>query len=530
MRRHIRQQHPRVAFGVLVLLLLCVGGLLRCDGLGRRPMHTDEAVHAVKLGEFLETGVYRYDPHDYHGPTLYYLTLPVLWWHGVDSLRDMEAPMLRVVPAVAGVLLAALVLALAGGIGARAAVYAALFTAVSPAFVFYSRYYIQEQLLVLFTLAAIVAGWRYARTRAWGWAVAAGVCLGLTHATKETAVLAWGAMAGAMVLAMAWSHRRGETPLRLRGAAPGHVLGAAAVVGLLVSAVLVSGLLRHPSAVLDSWWTYVAYVARSGGAGLHDHPWHYYLAMLLFTRNAPGPWWSEGLIVGLALVGTAVALGERMPPGVQGRDAHPWHLRRALAFYTLLLTGVYAVIPYKTPWCVLGFLSAMTIMAGIGADWSVQRLPRRGMRVAAILLLAAGMVHLGHQARRATSARYDADPRNPYVYGHTSRDAERLARRVEALAACHADGEGTVVKVMGEEYWPLPWYLRHLERVGYWTAMPESPEAPLVIASAEQAADLAPRLAGRYHEEYYGLRPGVLVVLFVDKALWAAYMDAQVTR
>ena len=527
MREFIRQQHHRALFGVLALLLLCLGGLLRFDALGRRPMHTDEAVHAVKLGEFLETGVYRYDPHDYHGPTLYYLTLPALWRHRVRALRDMDAAMLRAAPAAAGVMLIVLALALAGGVGRRAAVYAGLFTAVSPALVFYSRYYIQEQLLVLFTAAAIVAGWRYARTRAWGWALAAGVCLGLMHATKETAILAWAAMAGALALAAGWSRWRDETPLRLRGAAPGRVLGMAAA-GLLVSAVLVSGFLRHPPAILDSWQTYAAYLERSGGAGLHEHPWRYYLAMLMFARNAPGPWWSEGMIVALALVGTIAALSERMPPGMHGRDAHSFHLRRFLAFYALLLTGAYAVIPYKTPWCMLGFLSAMTIMAGIGADRLMQWPSRRGLRVAAVLLLAAGVAHLGLQARRATSARYDADPRNPYVYGHTSRDAERLARRVEAMAASHQDGERTVVKVIGEDYWPLPWYLRHLHRVGYWKTVPESPDAPLVIVSSDQAAALAPKLAGRYHEEYYGLRPGALVVLFVDETLWAAYMDKQV--
>ena len=50
---------------------------LRCVRMEDRPMHADEAVHAVILGEMLETGVYRYNPHDSHGPTLYYLELPV---------------------------------------------------------------------------------------------------------------------------------------------------------------------------------------------------------------------------------------------------------------------------------------------------------------------------------------------------------------------------------------------------------------------------------------------------------------------
>jgi uncharacterized protein (TIGR03663 family) len=511
-------RNHRALFGGLALLLLFVGGLLRFTALEQRPMHTDEAVHAVKLGTMLESGEYVYDPQDYHGPTLYYLTLPVLWGRGVDALREMDAGMLRVVPAVVGLLLVALVLGLADGIGRRAAVYAGLFTAVSPALVFYSRYYIQEELLVLLSLAAIACGWRFAQTRTWRWALATGACFGLMHATKETAVLAWAAMAGGLLLTAFWSQRRDTAPLNLRAAIPARMVLASAGAGLLLSALLVSAFFRHPAAILDSWLTYAQYFERSGGAGLHDHPWHYYFEMLLYTRNAPGPWWSEGLIVALALVGIAFALGER--------DTHPGHLRRFLAFYTVLLMAIYALIPYKTPWCMLGFLNGMTLLAGIGVDGLLRRTPSHGLRAVVLALVAVGTLHLGQQALRTTSARYDADTRNPYVYGHTSGDAERLGQRVEALAALHKDGDRMTVKVMAPEYWPLPWYLRTLDRVGYWDALPADPEAPVMIV----APDFAPKLTGRYHEEYYGLRPEVLVMLYVDEALWGAYMDAQVTR
>ena len=64
-----------------------------------------------------------------------------------------------------------------------------MLTAISPALVFYSRYYIQETLLVFFTLAAVGCGWRYLRTHRLGWIVAAGASVGMMHATKETWIL-----------------------------------------------------------------------------------------------------------------------------------------------------------------------------------------------------------------------------------------------------------------------------------------------------------------------------------------------------
>ena len=60
-----------------------------------------------------------------------------------------------------GIGLIGLLLLLTDGLGKTAVATAALLTAISPAMVFYSRYYIQEMLLVFFTLAALGCGWRY---------------------------------------------------------------------------------------------------------------------------------------------------------------------------------------------------------------------------------------------------------------------------------------------------------------------------------------------------------------------------------
>ena len=66
----------RGSAGALVAIALAAGLALRLARLDVRPMHHDEANQAVKFGALLERGEYRYDFHDHHGPTLYYLTLP----------------------------------------------------------------------------------------------------------------------------------------------------------------------------------------------------------------------------------------------------------------------------------------------------------------------------------------------------------------------------------------------------------------------------------------------------------------------
>ncbi|GAF95998.1 unnamed protein product, partial [marine sediment metagenome] len=66
-----------------------------------------------------------------------------------------------------------------------------------------------------FTFAAIAAGWRYACTRRIGWALTTGACLGLMHATKETCIIAYGAMAAALLGTLVWRRLSptGESPV-----------------------------------------------------------------------------------------------------------------------------------------------------------------------------------------------------------------------------------------------------------------------------------------------------------------------------
>ena len=161
--------------------------------LDTRVMHGDEANQAVRTGILLETGRYEYDLKDNHGPTLYYLTLPVAWLTAGKNFADTSEITFRLVPALFGVGLVLLLWLVRDGLGRWPMLVGALLTAISPAMTFYSRYYIQEMLLVFFTFGVIAAGWRYARSPSVGWALLAGAFAGLAYATKETWVLAFGA-------------------------------------------------------------------------------------------------------------------------------------------------------------------------------------------------------------------------------------------------------------------------------------------------------------------------------------------------
>ena len=509
-----RPFHP-----VILILLIALAALAtRAPNLGRRPMHCDEAVHAVKCNDLRVTGVYRYDLHEYHGPTLYYCTLPIIRLSGAKDFGETTEAMYRAVPLLFGVGLILILLLVTDGLGRWAAVAAGVLTAVSPAMSFYGRYYIQETLLVFFTFLAVAAGWRYVRSRRVGWAILAGGAVGLMHATKETCVISLGVMAAALVINTLWHWRPRGLPVALRGYVCAKALIPALLIGAAISATLYSGVFTNASGVLDSLKTFTTYFDRAGGHGLHNHPWHYYLKMLLFTHYVPGPWWSEAFILILALLGMIAAVTGR---GV--RDAYVPFLR-FLTIYALLLAIVYSAIPYKTPWCMLSFLHGFILLAGVGAIALLSWLRKSNWQIPAAALLCLGTWHLGRQAYLA-STKFCADYRNPYVYSHPLFQSVQLARRVEDVASVHPDGRNMLVKIMAPDYWPLPWYLRRLTRVGYWENVPPDPEAPVIICDSRFQAELDARLTHEYQVNAYGLRPpNTVLFLYIQRDLWDKYV------
>jgi uncharacterized protein (TIGR03663 family) len=517
----------RPVAGVFLAIVLLAAGL-RFPSLDRRPMHADEAVHAAKMGTLVEQGRYAYDPVEFHGPTLNYLTVLPARLQGAVRYADLDERTLRSVPATMGVLLVAAVALLIPLIGAPAAAAAALLTALSPAMVFYSRYYIQETLLVFFSFGALISICRYLLRPGALWAISAGAFVGLMHATKETFVIALGSLLVALFLTQAFEGWRGGDAA-VPPPKPWHRLHllAAVLTAMLVSGLFFSSFLSHPRGIVDSVTAYRTYLERADSSSSHTHPWHYYFDLLLYFRADGGPVWTEGLIVGLALVGFLAALTGSSIPGVDRR------MLRFLGFYTVLMATVYSVIPYKTPWCLLGFLHGMILLAGIGAVRLFHAFrTARIKRTLVLACLGAAAVHLGWQAW-AGSFRYEADPRNPYVYAHTTTDVFVIAGRIEGLARAHPLGPAMPIQIISREnLWPLPWYLRRFSAVQWWNGVPEAgASAPVILATPDMEDALARKLYElpppgqrelyvNIFDRVIELRPQVELRGYAAKTLW----------
>ena len=500
---------------------------MRLPRLSERPLHTDEAIHAVKLGEILEHNGYRYDRYEYHGPTLNYFTLPLAWLRGQFTFSQLDEYTLRVVPVCFGLLLVLLLLPLVRYLEKPLLLMAAVLTALSPIMVFYSRYYIMEILLTAFTFGVIVSAFLYLRTRKSGWAVSTGVFMGLMHATKETCILVWGVMVLSL-LPFIFSHRA-QVKGFWSGLNKKH-LWTGLFAGLAVSMLFFSSFGANPRGIVDSFLTFTNYFHKAGDFEIHIYPWYWYFQILLYNPSPMGVNWTEIFILLMSLFGFYAVFFNKLS------GANDTGLLRYLAYYTLLLTLVYSVIPYKTPWIALGFWHGFILMAAVGIVFVYRFLKNRMLRYAFTIFMTIGILHL-FWLSFVTNFEYMDNPYNPWVFSHPGKDVFTIEERVREVARCHPDGMDMRIDVIcpGGDYWPLPWYLRQFPNVGWWTEVDmNSQPAPVILISPALEADLAVKLyelppPGQRElymplfDDYVELRPTVEIRGYVVKPLFDAF-------
>lgn len=489
-------------------------------------MHTDEAANGVRLGRILEGERFVFDPAHYHGPTLPAVAAGVARLAGRGRSAELSEGLLRGVTAACGVVLLALLAGWRKDLGAGATLAAVALAAVSPGLVYYNRDFIHESLLTAGGYAMALAMWRRLQGGAWGWALAAGGAAGWMHATKLTSTLYWVALAAA--LAVWLGRRRGRGAAWPEGRWWGLTLGAGAAGFAAVALPLSSWFGTDWGALLDSfrsWWSY------QPGEG-HEKPWWYYGALL--AGNEPVFWLAAAILGGGAVGRLRAGRGGRRatPGGFAGKEAPGEAAAEAgwwVGTFTATLLALYSIIGYKTPWLVTGALPGLALLAGIGVvrgagRWAEGK-PRGEAVLAGAALTAALWFSLGLCVDRCF--RRAADPANLYAYVQTSPELVKLARTLEPLRE-RAEGReaGPSVQVVGEEYFPLPWYLRSWEKAGYWTNVPAEVSAPVVVLGPPWNTRPQEAVAGGYVLFESRLRPGVPLAVLVRMDYLGDFLQA----
>jgi uncharacterized protein (TIGR03663 family) len=477
------------------LAILALAIALRFDDLSLRPFHHDEGVNGFFLTRLVRQGAFKYDPSNYHGPTLYYLTLPVVALFGLSD----EA--LRGTTALFGAVTVLVLWRFLSPLGSVFALSAMALFATSPGAVFFSRYFIHESLFVAFTLCALALSPKSRGQQRWRF-LGTGFVLGLLFATKETAFVSVGAMVGGALIAH-WLVE-GVSPLALsrQMGAYGREQAENLMHGLLAfmasAGLMYSSFFRNPQGVVDAFRTFAFWTKTA--VRDHDNPWSQHL---LWLHEA------DPALLYLGLSGVVLAL----------------LLRRSFigvmaAVWTILIISAYSLVRYKTPWLGLNMLLPLAISGGyLLHEIAGRRLVsgRLSLAPVAVFIAIAASGLSTTMSRDLESRDYDHEA-HPYVYAHTQRSFLNLVRVIEERATALGTGTEAGIAVFAPENWPLAWYLRDYTRTGYWGEFKSDVDVDMYVCSPAQDAPLALKLGSGFDRlGPYHMRGVVDLVLYARK-------------
>ncbi len=142
------------AFYLALILIIGLAFFLRFHNLDERVFHHDESAVGFYTYKLFNDGVYSYDP-SFHGPFMYYVTSE-MYRHLKDTVYAS-----RLLPAIFGASMIFLLIPLRRYLGNTGTVIAAFFFALSPSFLYYSRFYREDIFISFFTLLALVCAVKY---------------------------------------------------------------------------------------------------------------------------------------------------------------------------------------------------------------------------------------------------------------------------------------------------------------------------------------------------------------------------------
>ncbi len=497
-------------FWVPALLVLGLAFWLRVESSQLRLFHADEGVQSYQAWRLIETEEYRYDPSEHHGPLLYYVAKWMYPLLSDDSGALTDAGMRRV-PLLFSLATLALGLWAFRRYGGASALLWGLLFAAAPLNVIYGSYFVQEALLVCFTLGFLVSVYRYWRRPSWMWARLVGFSLGLMHVTKETAVLHVAAICVAGVL-VAWIRKTGvrTKPVELLKHA-----SAALGIALLLHCLFFSSFFRNPQGILDGFASFFHYAERSAGQG-HEKPLFYYLSLLL-PQSVEGVHWGE-----LAFV-LAVVLGVlRVFWKIKENGFAAFASLSGLGMFVL-----YSLIPYKNPWlllgpyCLLSYVAAFGIVdlfrLGLGEVETVRRWSLYAAGLGLLLFVAA---ELRSNLDKAVFL-YPSATRNPYLYMHTTPRYAKLLERLESVK-----GKEEIAVYSPDASWPLPWHLRGWKRVGYWTNLDSYQTGGIDVIDTRLLLGNEELMSDGGFWELHGLRPNTLLALRASDEVAQEWINA----
>lgn len=561
---------------VSCFLITAIAGFLRFFWLELKPLHHDEGVNGFFLTTLFRSGVYKYDPANYHGPDLYYISLFFTKMFGLNTLS------IRSSVAIFGVLSVVLIFFLKNYIGKIGSLFAALLLALSPGMVFISRYFIHEILFVFFSLAIVVAVVLFIEQRkagifsivwmtlllmicfvpsainlanaiggknpetlwmyqlgfflveavlvffvvrmilAWDegrpiYLILASASAMMLFATKETAFITLGTMLIAVGCVWLWQKIYVAAIDKLK---PNELetvtlswMNFREKLGDKINIILIV-------AAVSAIFIYVGVLFFTSFFTYAEGVQKALEAYAIWTKTGSKDHTQNGWLAyvkwGMKVESPILILSALGCLLAWAKARHSFAV--FTAFWAFGMFAAYSIIPYKTPWLALSFLLPMCLIAGYFIN-ELFRGSAAEKGIGAILAILA-TVTLSYQTYDANFVRYD-DEEMPYVYAHTKRGFHDLIKQIEYYAEKSGKGKDATIEIVSPDYWSMPWYLNDYKNATFHGQLVEANTAEMIVAKKnDQDFEVEAKYSKHYkYVDAYPLRPGVDLMLLVRKDL-----------
>ena len=493
---------------ILGWIIVClVGAYLRINNLDSNPIHADEATGAHILGKTLEKDPYSFNPKHFHGPMLQIVTAPIARLRGENNWQELTKVSLRMSPVIAGLLLIVTPLFFTYQLGRYGALISAAFISSSPLLVYYNRIYIHESLLTLFGLLALASIFKLYSKPSIISGFITGTFIGLMLSTKVTvsiSIIAW-----VVSFMSCFFIPKVSTPKPLRVYVKPLLFSIFSCI-TICTFVYTNGF-HNLSGFLDACLTFFLYEPRDG----HEKVWYYYFNNLIWPKHALGVWWTEITVIILIITTVILSRINKCP----NKDLY------IVLIASVIHLFIYSSIPYKTPWLIMLPWAHLCLVTG-SIDYVLAK-SKTLIRVGIYTLIVFALAYQTKQSLYAIS-NLSNHSSNPYAYVPTTRDGQNIGKWLNQITALSSSSSNHSVAVIGSDYWPLPWYLRNLESVGYWTEIsPTTKDYPIIFSMPGSVNKCDSLLLSSHVKLPRSLRSKLPIILYLRNDYWERWMSTQ---
>jgi len=410
----------------LLIAILLIALITRVWMLTARPVDHDESIHAYLSYILLKDHIYRYDP-DYHGPFLYFATA------GLFAIFGDSIFVARMLPVAFSLIAIAVAFEFRRWIGKGAYVFTFIML-FSPSILYYSRYFRNDMILVGSFLAVIYSYFRYLECGKERFVYLGVLFFTIMLCSKENAYIYLFIFLSFVLFYGLWNDGFGYLKRKILDwnvKKVRMILISLAIFSTIYVSLYTagftdwSGLERATIGAVERWFMV-------GGHGDHWKPIYYYSLILIQYEFMP---------LALAIISVPQFL----------KRLRELSRLEAFSFYWLVMTLIaYHLLTHKVPWLTVHIVTPMALFGSL----YVERLDSKSFRILLAILAVATVCTSFY----LSYVDYNDAVNQMLIYIQVQPSAVELAHKIIYLYEHH---HSVVVYEPTNDYWPLPWYLRH---------------------------------------------------------------------